>query len=281
MNRGHGPAFWLMRAMAIVSFGLVASKSVALGPDSLKWRFAVSGSYGWLLWDDQERLGDPDQPVWKAAFFSDRPNSYGTEGDPHHRIIGAALEGRSGDRLELGVGWRNVTFQDPTVFPDFPQDVYYRYNDLRVEYTRSTRRKRIPQRPRFGFRYGAAMFLRQGEASTDYLDPSYYEVSTDSKSFLSTLQGTIWWGLRHERVQVGLVMHVNLIAYASGTLQEEEATRNQMNQWATKQRSEDYHALLFAGTLAQNNVFFSDLMLNMTVIFGKRPSRSTPSHGGM
>ncbi len=274
MHQGHGPVARIMRAMFVASLALMAGKSVALGPDSLKWRFAVSGSYGWLLWDQQERLGDPEAPTWKAAFYSDRPNSPDgevAEGDPHHRIVGAALEGRAGDRLELGVGWRNVAFKDHYTFPDFPQDVYYRYNDLRVEYTRSTRRKRIPQRPRFGFRYGAAMFLRQGEASTDYRDPSSYKVSTDSKSFLSTLQGTIWWGLRHERVQVGLVMHVNLMAYASGTLQEEEATRDQMNQWATTQRSEDYHALLFAGTLAQNNVFFSDLMLNMTVIFGKRP----------
>lgn len=150
-----------------------------------------------------------------------------TEGRSPVLLPGLVLRNSAG--TEIGLAYGRTSLRYTVDEGSFPASYGSRHWLLRGEYTRSTRPRIVPQRPRFGFRYGCALALGQGSAER-YYRWSHPVGRGESRVWMSStlirMQPTIQFGYRSSGVNAGLQVYWNLMAYVSGTVRRQGSVRS-------------------------------------------------------
>lgn len=190
---------------------------------------------------------------------------------------------RNDAQTELGiwVGWNNVKYVETNVMPSGYSTSHW---FVRAEYTRSTRPRVQPQRPRFGLRYGGAMTFGDGTMSSAGRWTAVYGNGYSEKYLKSNvllLQGSIWFGYRSAGFNAGVQWYLNLAAWVWGDYRNAGWDRIGLDEREWDRKSH-FNTFVLADKLVQEGLFSSYFQFVVSVPLvriGK--AKDTPPKEGM
>lgn len=173
---------------------------------------------------------------------------------------------RNAAETEVGVwvGWNSVRYAEEDVRPrGFSTSHWF----TRIEYTRSTRPKARPQRPRLGFRYGCALTV--GDGTTDF-SHRWTNINGNGQftgllsSSLVLLQPTVWFGYRSKHMNAGFQCYWNLAAWARSESRSAGWSRFGLEVSEFDTRSE-FNSFVLVDRLTQQGLLWSHFQFVVSV----------------
>ncbi|MBK9417874.1 MAG: hypothetical protein IPN62_11415 [Flavobacteriales bacterium] len=219
----------------------------------------------------------PSSDLWRGDWFTASEFRKGML--PHvRRRHGELLDGwkrplmlgvmaRNGRADEWGVHFTAYTASFRGENGGFPVDITVRNWAMRVEYTRSSSPNPREQRPRIGFRYGCAIQAGYGTASRSgfWTGPSNRGSSAHwIGSTVIRLQPTVQFGYRSQWLNTGLQVHINALAFASGTFTGYRNSRYGPQLEEIRDQA-SIRTVDFANEIVQDELFFNALQLYLSV----------------
>ena len=191
-----------------------------------------------------------------------------TEGRKLMVVPGVFIRNTAGTEMGLWVGWNDLSYYEDLIKTPVNFNVDHWF--VRAEYTRSTRPRVQPQRPRFGFRYGCA--LTYGRGSSSYTQEVPFPAGRSESmgrvdARLWRLQPTVLFGYRSQAFTAGLQLFLNLLAVVSGSVSEQVGNNfsDPGGPLTWDYRTERIDEIVFADRLARENLFLSHIQFVVSV----------------
>lgn len=260
----------MCRLGVAVVLWIIAIKVVAQNDTLPDWRIGLYFAVASTLWDtENNRLWANDQPLFVSGFYHCTHCALGdVQGRRKVLLPGVVLRNRRS--TELGLAFSMVDYTNTEWEASYPARHVSQYYFLRFDYSRSTR-PGSDQRPRFGFRWGGSLLVRDGSTSRNFsVNRPWmrWDVHQQVDATTILIQPTVSFGYRSRAVNAGIQVYWNLAAIAIGKVLRDE------RHWihgdglpypVDIDEAFRFSEFVFADRLAQRGLFWSNLQLFMSI----------------